>query len=202
MQNDIFSLCQWIEIDSKQSEKYDVAFYFEQADLDPQGVDLFGELPKIYLHKGDLKLDKSFSMYAQGFGVFILDGSLEVDGTFGFYTADAYTVLIITGEIRVKNMAIGWDSQLGVGRSLIADQILWVSLSHAGFLVIKETIKAKTIRLHKETCVSLGFPPVGNILEFPLQFNKEFSSRYQIAPGEQPDIKIIIQALDEGVRLF
>lgn len=87
-----------------------------------------------------MKIDDSLVIDAQGNGIYVIDGSLEVDGAFTFFTHDAYTVLVITGDFTAAHFQQGGDTQLIVlGKTMVAGY-LRLDLSDAGFAAFRGAV--------------------------------------------------------------
>lgn len=118
---------------------------FERLEIGAHAEALFGEPPRAYLHKGDLNINGSELVDGGGFGVFVLDGSLHVQGTFTFSSYDAYTVLVVTGDVYAANFQQLHDTQVVVFGNVVIDGSLRIDISDAGFTVFKGSVKAKDI---------------------------------------------------------
>ncbi len=95
-----------------------------KAGIGASAEDLFGEVPKTFVHDGDVKLD----------------GSLEVGGAFTFLTHDAYTVLVITGDFTAAHFQQSGDTQLIVlGKTSVAGY-LRLEPSDAGFSAFRGAV--------------------------------------------------------------
>lgn len=140
--DDIFELCDWEQISPEQAEPYGYGACFSSLGMAENGEDLFGEVPEFYLHRGDIELDESITLNANGNAIFIVDGNLIGPHTFCFYTYDAYTFLLIRGNLVLENYVQGADSQLGVLGSIMVKNTIWMDLSDAGFFAAQGAVNA------------------------------------------------------------
>ncbi len=141
---DIYSLCEWNECDTaKMLKSLKLDKLLAQIGIGKHAQDLFGEVPNTLIHKGDVNAPKSSLCYAQGHGIFVIDGNLDIDGAFTFYAADAYTLLIVTGDLHVKNLHQAWDTQLIVLGKTTIDGLILIETSDAGFSVFRGTVTSK-----------------------------------------------------------
>ena len=91
-EQDIRSVCRWKKANTQKAVKvFKLSKIFQARDIGADASVLFGDVPETYVHKGDVSLDTSMLLDAAGHGIFIIDGSLSVDGTFSFFADDAYT---------------------------------------------------------------------------------------------------------------
>lgn len=154
---DIHALCTWKRTDTaKALSKYGLDKLFASYGIGAKGEDLFGEVPATYVHVGDVEI-KSLALYAQGHGIFIIEGSLSIDGVFTFYASDAYTVLVVTGDVTATHWNQAWDTQLVVfGKTTIAG-LLWLDLSDAGFALFRGPASSRD-RVITNTSVEADVP--------------------------------------------
>lgn len=142
----IESLCSWKQVDTAQTlKRLKLSTLFKKADLGEFGEQLFGEQPRTFVHEGDVTLSDSVLLNADGHGVFIITGSLHVKGTFTFDAYDAYTVLVVLGDVTAENLQQTNDTQLFVlGQTDIA-RVLHLNVSDAGLTVFRGAVSAKDI---------------------------------------------------------
>lgn len=140
---DIHGLCTWSEADLKALAKFKLSPLFKKLGIGAQAQDLFGEPPAVFVHTGDVSIDGSVLCDADGHGVFIIDGDLSIDGAFTFFASDAYTVLVVTGDLHAGHLHQARDTQLVVfGETTIAG-LLFIDLSDAGFAAFRGPVTSK-----------------------------------------------------------
>lgn len=141
---EIRALCKWKEADTAAAlKRYALTALFEKYGIGASAEDLFGEVPTTYVHAGDLTIKKSLLLDAQGHGIFIVDGSLTIDGAFTYYTADAYTVLVVTGDLHAAHFHQAWDTQLVVFGETTIDGLLYIDVSDAGFALFRGPVTSR-----------------------------------------------------------
>lgn len=165
----IEEVCRWKKVDTaKTLSRFKLDRLFEKLGIGALAEDLFGEVPATHLHTGDVRHREPLACNAQGHGVFIVDGSLTVEGAFTFYTADAYTVLVVTGDLHAADLVQAWDTQLVVLGATRLAGLLAVEPSDAGFAVFRGPVTCRHwwARVDVERDVPLfAKPPKGKRLE-------------------------------------
>ncbi len=147
----IDDVCTWkTAATTKTLAGYQLDKLFAKLGIGASAQDLFGEIPTTYVHEGDVRHQTPLACDAQGNGIYILDGSLTVDGAFTFYTADAYTILVITGDLVASDLVQAWDTQLVVLGATKLAGLLYLDLSDAGFAVFRGAVTSR------ERHVSIG----------------------------------------------
>jgi hypothetical protein len=140
-------------------------------------------------------------MYAQGNGVFVIDGDLEVAGSLAFYAADAYTTLIVRGSFRAENFVQGWDSQFAVRGIAQVRELVYLDPSDAGFSVFEAGVKSKYRYVRSDSEPYLGDDTTGVVLSNPIAW----SAAYLAALGDKfdnaNDIPTMGKALLSGLKL-
>ncbi|HEX7666757.1 MAG TPA: hypothetical protein VF407_19650 [Polyangiaceae bacterium] len=158
MANGIHGLCSWKKAPTAATlKRVGVAALFEKFGIGASAQDLFGEEPATFVHEGDVVLDGPTLLEAQGNGVFVVDGSLTIDGAFTFYGADAYTVLVVTGDLRAAHFQQAQDTQLVVLGETKIDGLLSLDLSDAGFALFRGPVTSRD-RVVAENGVDYAVP--------------------------------------------
>lgn len=201
-QPDIFALCDWAESDDDAMARHGVGDLLEAAGWDGAGEDLFGGPPEVRVHTGDVVIDGPFAMYAQGNGVFILDGSLTVNGPLVFTAADMYTVLVVTGDLRVRDLVQAWDTQLAVKGKTTIDGALFIDVSDAGFSIFEGPVVSRDRVIGARSAPRFASEPEGTLREaLPLSaaFRESFPDQ---AERRHPDLEAIQAAVARGIAPF
>ena len=134
---DIRRMCEWKEADTKKElARVRVSPLLKKLGVGALAEDLFGEVPKTFLHDGDLRLADT-SLDADGHGVFVIEGSLRVDGDFTFSAFDAYTVLVVTGDLEASRFEQLHDTQLIVMGATTVRGLLRINVDDAGFALFR-----------------------------------------------------------------
>ena len=142
--SDIHALCSWRKADTGETlARLGLGKLFAKHGIGKNAEDLFGEVPATYIHAGDVHHRGPVSCDAQGHGIFVIEGSLAIDGAFTFFTADAYTILVITGDLSAAHLHQAWDTQLVVlGTTTIAG-LLFIDVSDAGFALFRGPVSSR-----------------------------------------------------------
>ncbi|AKU98351.1 hypothetical protein AKJ09_05015 [Labilithrix luteola] len=159
----IDDLCPWTGADG--GVQATVKAFLDSADLSV--TDLFGKKPKVLVHRGDVHVEKGFATYAQGNGVFVIDGSLNVAGPLVFTASDLHTVLIVTGNLHATQLAQISDTQLGVGGTTTVDGLLWLDVSDAGFSVFRGPVSSRDRFVGARSAAQFEQGVTGRFLEEP-----------------------------------
>lgn len=128
---------------AKTLARYKLDKLLSKVGIGALAEELFGEVPRTYVHKGNVRLRAPLACNAQGHGIYVLDGSLTVDGAFTFYTADAYTILVITGDLVAHDLVQAWDTQLIVLGATRLAGLLHVDVSDAGFAAFRGPVTSR-----------------------------------------------------------
>jgi hypothetical protein len=148
---DIHDQWTWKEGDTaKTLARYKLDTLFEKYGIGANAEDLFDEVPATYVHKGDIAVKKPLLLDAKGHGIFIIDGSLTIDGAFTYYTADAYTILVITGDFHAAHYYQAQDTQLVVLGETTIDGLLYINVSDAGFAVFRGPVTSRDRLIHQD----------------------------------------------------
>ncbi len=141
---EIRALCKWKKVNTAATlKRYKLAALLEKYGIGASAEELFGEVPTTWVHEGDITVKKPLLLDARGHGIFIVDGSLTINGALTYYTADAYTVLVITGDLHAAHFHQAWDTQLVVfGRTTI-DGLLCIDVSDAGFALFRGPVTSR-----------------------------------------------------------
>jgi hypothetical protein len=141
---DIHGLCKWTQADTRQTLKaHGLDNLFATFGIGAWCEELFGQVPETYVFKGDIKRDEPLLLDAKGNGVYVIDGSVDVRSAFTYYTADAYTVLVITGDLHAGHYVQAWDTQLVVLGTTTIDGLLHINVSDAGFALFRGPVTSK-----------------------------------------------------------
>lgn len=140
----IDEICKWKKADTKKTlARLGLDKLFEAEGIGPLAEDLFGEVPATFTKTGNVVHHGPVLCDAQGHGIYIIEGSLVVDGAFTFYTADAYTVLVVTGDLVAEHLVQAWDTQLVVLGQTKVKGLVYLDVSDAGFSVFRGTVTSK-----------------------------------------------------------
>ncbi|MGC4122201.1 MAG: hypothetical protein QM765_47995 [Myxococcales bacterium] len=132
--------------------------------------DLFGVEPEHFLiHRGDLHLvgPQRFRHVPDRDNrtIFVVDGSLTVDGALALDNSDAYTPLWVRGSLTATELVLACDACLFVEGQLEVKGVLVTDLSDAGHLVVHGATAAKAwIKSGGRGCVELGGKPQARII--------------------------------------
>lgn len=144
----IDELCSWKKADTQKTlAAHGLGALFASLGVGRLAEDLFGEVPATYVHRGDVRHRKPVLCDARGHGIYVVDGSLCVDGPFTFFTADAYTILVVTGDLVASDLVQAWDTQLVVLGATKLNGLLFVDLSDAGFAVFRGPFTSRERRI-------------------------------------------------------
>lgn len=199
---EIFELCSWAEADDDVAEHHGVGDVLEAAGWDPEGTDLFGRPPDVYVHSGDVVIDGPCSMYAQGNGVFILDGSLTVNGPFVFYAHDLHTLLIIAGDLHAHHLVQASDSQLVVKGKTAVDGLLFLDVSDAGFSHFAGPVISRYRVIGNRSAPAFAIEPTGT--ELPtVPTSTAFRAKFSDQDSDRnPGIEKICEAVEHDIPLI
>ena len=138
----INDLCSFNKVPNSVLQNYGVSQVFLDVGFDTDdGKGLFGKDPDVYYCKTDIHAS-DFRLEGSG-GIYIVDGSMNVDGTFVLTAADAYTVLVVLGDLKVSHDLIHqMDSQLVIFGHTAVGGTMWINLSDAGFTVFRGPVSA------------------------------------------------------------
>jgi hypothetical protein len=100
------------------------------------------ELRDVLVHRGDLLVDGPLAINGEKCRLYVIDGSLTINGLFSFENLDRYTSLYVTGSVKAQNMICLWDALLAIGKSLHVKDLLVTYLKDAGSFVVKDSLSA------------------------------------------------------------
>ncbi len=143
-QIEIDNLAKFKPTDNLKLDVYGVSKALTDIGFSENGEDLFGEpIDEIYVTKKDVQVN---NIVVEGTGgVFVIDGNLNIKGNMIFWGSDAYSILVITGDLTVENnLLLLEDVQLIVLGNTIVKNSLWLNFSDAGFGVFRGTVNTKT----------------------------------------------------------
>lgn len=133
----LVDVCPWVQETPEILDRWSIGHVFAEVGFDgPSPTHLWGRMPEIYRHTGDVTLPAE-TFLAEGFGIYILDGHLRCEGVLRFAVADAYAMLVVTGDLDVGELVQGLDTQLVVIGATRVQQTAWIDLSDAGFSVFR-----------------------------------------------------------------
>lgn len=97
-------------------------------------LDLFGEYPReVLLHRGTLEVAGDLDLDTpEGFGYYVIEGSLIVRGILKIEIDEAYNVIIVTEDLRARALVVAWETQLYVLRDTTVTGPLIAELSDGG----------------------------------------------------------------------
>lgn len=141
----IEQLANFEKVDSINLKKYKVNQAFLDVGFDDEeGIGLFGQEPDVFLVTENIASEKQNITVQGAGGVYIIDGSLSIDGDLIFYAYDAYTILVVTGDLNVTGNLIQYqDTQVVVLGNTKVEKTLWLNLSDAGFTVFRGSVFAE-----------------------------------------------------------
>ncbi len=115
------------------SEAYDFDHAFDGDDLET----FFGDAPEtIAVLKGDVKVQGPISLGETEPGVWVIDGSLTVDGVLTMNAYDNHNVLLVTGDVECTNLSVSWEADLLVLGSLKVKGVFLSSNSDGGQTIV------------------------------------------------------------------
>ncbi len=133
------------QVDLSNLKKYKINIALKDVGFDGEdGTELFGQIPNVYLFSENIILSENTILNGTG-GVYIIDGSLNVDGDFTFFAYDSYTILVINGDLSVSGNLIQYaDTQFIVSGNTKVNKTLWLNLSDAGFTVFRGNVETES----------------------------------------------------------
>ncbi len=202
---DIRGLCRWATADTAATlKRLGISKLFAKLGIGATAEGLFGSVPATQVHKGDVTVAKGTLIDADGNGIFIIEGSLTVKGPLTFTASDAYTVLVVTGDLMAEHVLQAMDTQLVVlGTTTIAG-LLYIDVSDAGFTMFRGPVTSLD-RIVVDNNVDYAVPrfakkPVGRTHEHPGEF---WSATFaKIVGDEIVEAQDIHDALVAGVPIL
>lgn len=143
-------------------------FHLEAADEPPpEGFniavsDALGEDPEeVFLHEGDVRTegDVTISIVGDDAGMFIIDGDLDVPGILSLEQVDGGSILLVTGTLRAKTVALSGSAQLWIGKDVQVSDYILSDLDDAGGLAAKGEGQAKALVATDRGSVLFGKKP-------------------------------------------
>ena len=133
------------QVDSSNLKKYKVNAALKDVGFDGEdGTELFGQIPNVYLISENIISKENTVLNGTG-GIYIIDGSLNVQGDLTFFAYDSYTILVVNGDLNVSGNLIQYaDTQLIINGNTKVDKTLWINLSDAGFTVFRGNVECES----------------------------------------------------------
>ncbi len=202
---------------------YDLAnerFHLDASDDTPPdgfGIavsDAFGEDPEhVFFREGDVKVAGDLAIGATGdyAGVYVIDGNLEVDGLLDFTQIDGAAILLVTGNLKAKNLAVAQEAQLWVAKNVEVAGYVIAGVSDAGGLAVKGLCTAKAVIVTDSEMVSFGKKPKALVIarsegildedEFPKVATFDDAL---VAPFNEEDVEheALVKAAKKGTTLL
>jgi hypothetical protein len=126
-------------------DQFKVAPAFVEAGWDEYGEDLYGHLPAVSVHAGDLAIDGDLDLRdCDGYGVYIVDGSLRVGGSMVFCSS-TYATIVVMGGLSAGHLLHGWDTHLVVHAATTVAGVIVIDNSDAGFTRLLGPVRARAL---------------------------------------------------------
>lgn len=182
--------------------KHGIDRLFTALGIGPDARDLFGAPAKAHHYEGDVHHAKDVVIEPDDLGVYVIDGSLRVDGTLSLSGHDAYSVLVVTGDLEAANVLQEEDVMLIVLGETRAKNLVYVSPSDAGFVHFAEGLAARDV-VSAGSDVESDLPRFGAKPAARVRARDEWSAKIMKAAGSNgPDVAFLRRALTRGDALF